>query len=44
MDDFSAMNSVYGSYFSDCPPARETVQVVKLPMDVSIEISCIAQK
>lgn len=44
MDDFAAMNVVYSSYFSDCPPARETVQVVKLPMNVSIEISCIAKK
>jgi 2-iminobutanoate/2-iminopropanoate deaminase len=44
MDDFASMNAVYSSYFSDCPPARETVQVVKLPMNVSIEISCIAKK
>ena len=44
MDDFAAMNAVYSSYFSDFPPARETVQVVKLPMNVSIEISCIAKK
>lgn len=44
MDDFSAMNEVYGSYFSSIPPARETVQVAKLPLDVSIEISCIAIK
>lgn len=42
MDDFSVVNSVYGSYFGDNPPARETVQVAKLPMDVPIEISCIA--
>lgn len=44
MDDFAAMNTVYGSYFSETPPARETVQVSKLPLDVSIEISCIAIK
>ncbi|MBM3452576.1 MAG: RidA family protein [Bacteroidetes bacterium] len=42
MDDFSIVNGVYGSYFSENPPARETVQVAKLPMDVPIEISCIA--
>ena len=42
MDDFSVVNSVYGSYFGENPPARETVQVAKLPMDVPIEISCIA--
>lgn len=44
MDDFAAMNTIYGSYFSETPPARETVQVSKLPLDVSIEISCIAIK
>ncbi len=44
MDDFAEMNVVYASYFSETPPARETVQVSKLPMDVTIEISCIAIK
>ena len=44
MDDFGAMNNVYASYFEGIPPARETVQVVKLPLDVSVEISCIAVK
>lgn len=44
MDDFAEMNLVYGSYFTSIPPARETVQVSKLPLDVSIEISCIAVK
>jgi 2-iminobutanoate/2-iminopropanoate deaminase len=42
MDDFSFVNSVYATYFSENPPARETVQVAKLPLDVPIEISCIA--
>lgn len=42
MDDFSQMNAVYASYFGETPPARETVQVSKLPLDVPIEISCIA--
>lgn len=44
MDDFAEMNTVYGSYFTTVPPARETVQVSKLPLDVPIEISCIAIK
>jgi len=44
LGQFSEMNSVYGSYFQDVPPARETVQVSKLPMNVPIEISCIAVK
>ena len=44
MDDFAQMNPIYASYFSSVPPARETVQVSKLPMDVNIEISCIAVK
>jgi 2-iminobutanoate/2-iminopropanoate deaminase len=44
LNDFAEMNTIYGGYFSDLPPARETVQVVKLPLDVPIEISCIAIK
>ena len=44
MADFSAVNEIYSSYFEDIYPARETVQVAKLPLDVSIEISCIAVK
>ena len=42
MDDFAVMNVVYAGFFDDVPPARETVQVSKLPLDVPIEISCIA--
>ncbi|MBL4861575.1 MAG: RidA family protein [Crocinitomicaceae bacterium] len=42
MDDFEAVNKIYANYFRSNPPARETVQVAKLPMDVDIEISCIA--
>ncbi len=42
LNDFAKVNEVYGSYFSSNPPARETVQVAKLPLDVPIEISCIA--
>jgi 2-iminobutanoate/2-iminopropanoate deaminase len=44
MDDFAAMNQVYETFFETLPPARETVQVSKLPLDVPIEISCIAVK
>ena len=42
MDDFQAMNAVYGKYFKEPYPAREAVQVAKLPLDVSVEISVIA--
>ena len=45
MDDFAVVNEVYGSYFTDdIPPARETVQVARLPKDVPVEISVIAVK
>lgn len=44
LGQFSEMNAVYGSYFQNIPPARETVQVSRLPMNVPIEISCIAVK
>ena len=43
MDDFAAINEVYGEYFNDdTAPARETVQVAKLPKNVNVEISMIA--
>ncbi|TNE53266.1 MAG: RidA family protein [Bacteroidetes bacterium] len=42
LDDFVRVNEVYSEYFKQNPPARETVQVSRLPMDVPIEISCIA--
>lgn len=43
MDDFGAINEVYGSYFdADTAPARETVQVARLPKNVRVEISMIA--
>lgn len=42
MNDFSAVNEVYGSYFSGDFPARETVQVSALPKNVNIEISVTA--
>lgn len=44
MNDFAAVNKIYSSYFQGTFPARETVQVAKLPLDVPIEISCIAAK
>jgi len=45
MDDFGNINTVYGSYFNDATaPARETVQVAKLPKNVNVEISVIAVK
>ncbi len=44
MDDFAEVNAVYASYFQNVPPARETVEVSKLPLNVSVEISCIAIK
>lgn len=42
MDDFGKINSVYGSFFTDNFPARETVEVARLPKDVNVEISVIA--
>lgn len=42
MNDFAAMNEVYGSYFESAFPARETVQVVRLPVDAIVEISMVA--
>ena len=42
MDDFGEVNSIYGSYFESDFPARETVQVARLPKDVNVEISVIA--
>jgi len=42
MGDFTAMNEVYGRYFSSAPPARSTVEVARLPKDVLVEIDVIA--
>jgi len=42
MGNFAAINEVYGQYFDSMPPARETVEVSRLPKDVNVEISCIA--
>ncbi|MEO6902934.1 MAG: RidA family protein [Bacteroidia bacterium] len=42
MNDFAAVNEIYGSYFTADFPARETVQVSKLPLGVNVEISVVA--
>ncbi len=42
MDDFGAMNEVYGQYFQNQPPARSTIQVAKLPKGALVEIEAIA--
>lgn len=42
MNDFGKINEVYASYFTDNYPARETVEVARLPKDVNVEISVIA--
>jgi 2-iminobutanoate/2-iminopropanoate deaminase len=42
MDDFTAMNEVYGRFFGTEPPARATVQAARLPRDARVEIEAIA--
>jgi len=42
MNDFAAMNEVYGKYFDSNKPARATVQAARLPRDAKVEIECIA--
>ena len=44
MDDFSRINTIYGEYFTSDFPARETVEVARLPKNVNVEISVIAVK
>ena len=44
MNHFGQINGVYGQYFTANPPARETVEVARLPKNVRVEISCIAYK
>ena len=44
LGDFAAINEVYGSFFTGNYPARETVQVVKLPLNANVEISVVAVK
>ncbi len=42
MDDFSAMNEVYATYFSSPAPARATIQAARLPKDARVEIDAVA--
>jgi 2-iminobutanoate/2-iminopropanoate deaminase len=42
MEEFAAMNEVYGKFFGDEPPARATVQAVRLPRDARVEIEAVA--
>ena len=42
MNDFAAMNEVYGRYFKDEPPARSTVEAARLPRDARVEIEAVA--
>lgn len=42
MNNFPKVNEIYGQYFPKEPPARETVEVSRLPRDVNVEISCMA--
>lgn len=42
LNDFEEVNKVYSAYFSENPPARETVEVSSLPKKAKIEISCVA--
>ncbi|MAS51942.1 MAG: reactive intermediate/imine deaminase [Flavobacteriales bacterium] len=43
LNDFARINEVYGSYFEGNHPARECVEVARLPKDVNVEISVIAE-
>ena len=43
MDDFKKMNAVYSRFFDGHKPARSAIQVAKLPLDVLVEIECIAE-
>ena len=44
MNDFNEINEIYANYFNEPFPARETVEVARLPKDVNIEISFMAAK
>lgn len=44
LNNFATINKVYGDFFTEEPPARETVEVSRLPKDANVEISCIAVK
>ena len=42
LDDFAAVNAVYGCYFGETYPARSCVQIARLPLDGLVEIECVA--
>ncbi|KAH8549414.1 endoribonuclease L-PSP [Umbelopsis sp. PMI_123] len=42
MNDFVAMNEIYGTYFPETKPARSAVEVARLPKDVQVEVECVA--
>jgi 2-iminobutanoate/2-iminopropanoate deaminase len=44
MDEFSAVNEIYGQFFSEPYPARSTVEVARLPKDLHVEIEAIAYR
>ena len=44
LEDYSEINHIYAEYFKINPPAREAVQVSRLPLNVDLEISCIASQ
>jgi 2-iminobutanoate/2-iminopropanoate deaminase len=43
MNDFTAMNEVYATYFSSPAPARSTIQAARLPRDARVEIDAVAE-
>jgi len=43
MNDFAAVNEVYGSYLTESPPARATIEVARLPMDARVEIDAVGR-
>ena len=44
MEDFAAINTIYGSYFEETYPARSCVEIAKLPLDGLVEVECIASR
>ncbi len=44
LEDFPVVNQIYGQYFKENPPSRETVEVSRLPLNAQVEISMIASK
>jgi len=43
LEDYDALNQVYGEYFDDDPPARVCLEVARLPNDIVVEIEAIAR-